>query len=73
PARHGRVAVLERLLPHKPDLVAVDGDGRNAILLACTADHVAPGLIRRLLELGVAPAQPDQSGRRAVDLAAEAG
>ncbi|MDQ7760583.1 ankyrin repeat domain-containing protein [Xanthomonas sontii] len=72
-ARHGRVAVLERLLPHKPDLVAVDGDGRNAILLACTADHVAPGLIRRLLELGVAPAQPDQSGRRAVDLAAEAG
>ncbi|OAX58157.1 ankyrin repeat domain-containing protein [Xanthomonas graminis] len=72
-ARHGRVAVLEHLLPHKPDLTAVDGDGRNAVLLACTADQVSPGLIRRLLELGIAAAQPDQSGRRAVDLAAEAG
>ncbi|WP_045738397.1 ankyrin repeat domain-containing protein [Xanthomonas sp. MUS 060] len=72
-ARHGRVAVLERLLPHKPDVHAIDGDGRNALLLACSADQVSPDLIRRLRELGVSAAQPDHAGRRAVDVAAEAG
>ncbi|MEL6079001.1 ankyrin repeat domain-containing protein, partial [Stenotrophomonas maltophilia] len=33
-ARAGRGAVVEHLLPHKPDLVAVDGEGRNAVQLA---------------------------------------
>jgi ankyrin repeat protein len=72
-ARAGRAAVVEHLLPHKPDFTAVDGDGRNAVLLACMADNVSPLLVRRLLDLGIAADVPDPQGRRAVDIAASAG
>ena len=51
----------------------MDAEGRNALMLACTGESVPPPLVRRLLELGVDPRPADQQGRRAVDLAAEAG
>lgn len=72
-ARGGRAAVIEHLLPHHPERNAVDGEGRNAVLLACMADNVSPLLVRRLLELGIAADIPDPQGRRAVDIAASAG
>ncbi len=72
-ARRARGAVLEHLLARKADPLALDGEGRNAVMLACTADGVSAALVRRLLELGVPADQPDAAGRRAVDLAAEAG
>ncbi|HYG05257.1 MAG TPA: ankyrin repeat domain-containing protein [Stenotrophomonas sp.] len=72
-ARHARAAVLEQLLARKADFTAVDSDGRNAVLLASAAEHASPALVQRLLDLGLPPDQPDHAGRRAVDLAAEAG
>lgn len=72
-ALHGRIGVLEQLHAHGPDIAAVDGEGRNALLLACQGEHVALPLVRRLLELGVDPAQTDHAGRHAVDMAAVAG
>jgi hypothetical protein len=65
--------VVEHLLPHKPDLVAVDGEGRNAVQLAVMAEDVSPLLVKRLVELGIAADATDPVGRRAVDYAAEAG
>ena len=64
--------MVEHLLPHKPDLVAVDGEGRNAVQLAVMAEDVSPLLIKRLVELGIAADATDPVGRRA-DYAAEAG
>ncbi|MDR2872098.1 MAG: ankyrin repeat domain-containing protein [Xanthomonadaceae bacterium] len=72
-ARTGAIGVLECLLPYAPDVLAVDGKGRNALMQACLGDSVTPELIRCLFELGVDPGQPDRSGKRAVELAAEAG
>lgn len=72
-ALHGRIGVLEQLHARGPDIGAVDGEGRNALLLACQSEHVALPLVRRLLELGVDPAQTDHAGRHAVDMAAVAG
>ncbi|KAG1350154.1 hypothetical protein G6F61_014722 [Rhizopus arrhizus] len=56
-----------------PDLVAVDGEGRNAVQLAVMDEEVSPLLIKRLVELGIAADAADPVGRRAVDYAAEAG
>ena len=72
-ARGGRIAVLERLADAGADVTAQDDAQRNAILLACTAEHAPPALIRRLLELGVSAEGRDADGKRAVDLAAGAG
>ncbi|MFC0154821.1 ankyrin repeat domain-containing protein [Xanthomonas dyei] len=72
-ARQARSAVLERLVARKADVLAIDGDGRNAVMLACAADSVSPALIRRLLDLQVPADSVDVHGRRAVDVAAEAG
>ncbi|MBV6838527.1 ankyrin repeat domain-containing protein [Xanthomonas campestris pv. merremiae] len=72
-ARQARSAVLERLVARKADVLAIDGDGRNALMLACAADNVSPALIRRLLDLQVPADSVDAHGRRAVDVAAEAG
>ncbi len=72
-ARHARGDVLEHLLVHRPDVTAVDVEGRNAVLLACAAERVSVALVRRLLELGIAADASDASGRRAVDFAAGAG
>ncbi len=72
-ARYARAGVLEQLLARKADFTAVDSDGRNAVLLATSAEHASAALLQRLLDLGLPPDQPDHAGRRAVDIAAEAG
>ena len=72
-ARGGHVAALEALAAAGSLATAVDGEGRNALMLACTGDVVPAALVRRLLELGVDPDLADLQGKRAVDLAAEAG
>lgn len=69
----GHLAMLEKLADAGADRAAVDAGHRNALMLACTADHASPALVRRLLEWGVDPAAADAEGRRAVDAAAEAG
>ncbi len=65
--------VVEQLAAHPLDVGMTDGEGRNAVMLAVAGERSALPLVRRLLELGVDPAQPDRHGRRAVDLAAESG
>jgi len=72
-ARALRGGVIEQLAAQRIDIAAVDGEGRNALVLAAGAEQASLALVRRLLELGVNPAQADQAGRRAVDVAAEAG
>lgn len=72
-ARGGRIAVLERLAEAGVDVAVIDGEQRNAVRVACASENASPALIRRLLDLGVVADLPDAQGRRAVDLAAEAG
>ncbi|MGB3394474.1 MAG: ankyrin repeat domain-containing protein, partial [Stenotrophomonas sp.] len=72
-AAQAHAGVLERLLAHQPDLHAVDGEGNNALLLACRAEQVGAALVRWLLELGVARDVAAADGRRAIDHAAAAG
>jgi len=72
-ARGGHVATLEALAVAGARVDDEDNDARNALLLACTGESVPVPLVRRLLELGVDPDHADRQGRRAVDLAAEAG
>jgi uncharacterized protein len=72
-ARAGRGPVLDALAQAGADVNAVDDKGRNALALACAAESIAPARIARLLALGVDAQRADLEGRRAVDLAAEAG
>ena len=72
-ARGGRLAALEKLAEAGALRDAIDARGRNALLHACAGEVVSPTLVRRLLEWGVDPEQADADGKRAVDLAAEAG
>ncbi|MBD4033096.1 hypothetical protein GUH82_20845, partial [Xanthomonas citri pv. citri] len=39
-ARQARSGVLERLVARRADVLATDGEGRNAVMLACAADSV---------------------------------
>ncbi len=72
-ARGGKLAALEALAEAGSQIAAVDADQRNALILACAGDAVPVALVRRLLQLGVAADHADAQGKRAVDLAAEAG
>ncbi len=72
-ARGGQAGVLDALAQAGADVAAVDAEGRNALVLACSGATVPVSLVQRLLAAGIDPVQPDQQGRRAVDLAAEAG
>ncbi|AKC86936.1 ankyrin repeat domain-containing protein [Pseudoxanthomonas suwonensis] len=72
-ARALRGGVVEHLAMQRIDVTAADAEGRNALVLAAGAEQASLALVRRLLELGVDPAQADHAGRRAVDVAAEAG
>ncbi|MEO8366356.1 MAG: ankyrin repeat domain-containing protein [Pseudoxanthomonas sp.] len=72
-ARGGQVATLDALATAGSHASDEDNEARNALMLACTGESVPVPLVRRLLELGVDPDHADQQGRRAVDLAAEAG
>lgn len=71
-ARGARLAALELLAPLS-DLGACDREGRNAIALACLAETPAPGLVVRMLELGVRADTADAEGRRPIEHAAAAG
>ena len=72
-ARGGQLAALEALAEAGAHAGDEDHEARNALMLACAGEQVPVPLVRRLLELGVDPDRADQQGRRAVDLAAEAG
>ncbi|WP_372016767.1 ankyrin repeat domain-containing protein [Pseudoxanthomonas sp. 10H] len=72
-ARALRAGVIEQLAAQRIDVAATDAEGRNALVLAAGAEQASLALVRRLLELGVDPAQADNAGRRAVDVAAESG
>jgi len=67
-AIQGSIETLTRLLQAKPDLHAVDLEGRNALHLAC--EHAAsPDFIKLLIQNGVATDHVDALGFRALDLA----
>nr|WP_246189316.1 ankyrin repeat domain-containing protein [Pseudoxanthomonas kalamensis] len=76
-ARGNRAAAAEALVKAGARADDIDTNGRNALMLACAGESetgvVAPALVRYLLEHGVDPDQADREGRRAVDVAAEAG
>ncbi|UNK58979.1 ankyrin repeat domain-containing protein [Pseudoxanthomonas daejeonensis] len=72
-ARALRGGVVEHLAAQRIDVAATDAEGRNALALAAGAEQASLALVRRLLELGVDPAQADHGGRRAIDIAAESG
>lgn len=72
-AQGGSLAALERLAEARPDVTVADDQGRNALLCASGSERVTPALVRRLLELGVAPDHVDRDGKRAIDRAAECG
>ena len=72
-ARGSQIATLEALAVAGARIGDEDNEAHNALMLACTGESVPVLLVRRLLELGVDPDHADQHGRRAVDLAAEAG
>src|SRR3546814_2174268 len=55
------------------DAAAVDGEGNDALQLACRAELVSSPLVRRLLELGADANRADPAGKRAIDHAAAAG
>ena len=69
----GQLAALEALAVAGAHVGDEDNEARNALMLACAGELVPVPLVRRLLELGVDPDHADHQGRRAVDLAAEAG
>ncbi|MFT3754869.1 MAG: ankyrin repeat domain-containing protein [Pseudoxanthomonas sp.] len=72
-ARGGSLDVLKRLTVAGAYANATDILGRNALMQACAAEALSPALVRRLLEAGVDPDHADNTGKRAIDLAAEAG
>lgn len=72
-AAGGRLGAVDALLAAKADPAAEDAEGRGALAVACAGESPSPALLRRLVELGADPAHVDKSGKRAVDVAAEAG
>ena len=71
-AAGGHPAVLD-LLADRADAHAIDGEGRNALHLACLGDDGTAPLAARLLALGVAADRVDASGKRPVEYAAAGG
>ncbi|HWS27543.1 MAG TPA: ankyrin repeat domain-containing protein [Xanthomonadales bacterium] len=72
-ARAGANRVLQRLVFHKPDALATDQRGRGALHLAAQSGNAGVETLNLLLALGCPADACDQSGARAVDLAAAAG
>ena len=72
-ARAGANRVLQRLVFHKPDALATDQRGRGALHLAAQSGNAGVETLNLLLALGCPADAGDQSGARAVDLAAAAG
>lgn len=72
-ARGSHLTAIDLLANAGADVAAVDAQGRNALMLASASEQVSSTLVRRLLDLGLDPAQRDVAGLRAVDVAAAAG
>ncbi len=76
-AAHARSEVIERLLALRPQaralLTVTDAAGHDPLMLACAAPAASPALVARLCDLGADPGACAGDGRRAVDIAAEAG
>lgn len=72
-AHGGRIGAIDALATAGADAKALDAEGRSALALACTGEAPTAAVVRRLLELGADPDHADHTGRRAADLAAEAG
>jgi ankyrin repeat protein len=68
----GHVASLD-VLAGRADVHAIDGQGRNALHLACLCESGTAALAARLLELGVDAGLADADGKRPVDHAASGG
>ncbi|HEY4530011.1 MAG TPA: ankyrin repeat domain-containing protein, partial [Luteimonas sp.] len=71
-ASGGHIAAFD-LLAGQADVHVVDGEGRNALHLACLGDSGHAALATRLLELGVDAQVADGAGKRPVDYAAAGG
>lgn len=72
-AHGGRLGAVDALLAAQAQVGAFDNAGRGALALACAGDMPSAAVVRRLLELGVESDVRDHAGKRAVDIAAEAG
>jgi len=69
----GRLGAVNALLAAAADVNVRDAQDRTALALACAGLTPSAALVRCLLERGADPDAADATGRRAVDLAAEAG
>ena len=67
-ATQGSIETLTRLLQAKPDIHAVDQEGKNALHLAC-ANNASPDFIKQLIQSGIVTDHRDTLGLRAVDIA----
>ena len=67
-AIQGSIETLTRLLQAKPDLHAVDLDGRNALHLACE-NNTSPDFIKLLVQSGIVIDHVDSQGQRPIDIA----
>ncbi len=72
-ARAGANRVLARLVFRKPDPTPVDGQGRGALHLACASKQANLETINTLLALGIDIQARSKDGRRALDIASQAG
>ena len=72
-ARAGANRVLQRLVFRKPDASGVDHVGRSALHIACQSRTADVETLRALLGIGVDPEVKNREGKRAIDLAAQAG
>ena len=72
-ARGAHSRAFDALAAAHADIAAVDGEGRGALILATLAESPAPAFLHRLMGLGVDAGHAGNDGKRAVDLAAEAG
>ncbi|MGD9583098.1 MAG: ankyrin repeat domain-containing protein [Lysobacterales bacterium] len=72
-ARAGANRVLKRLVFRKPDVGCLDHAGRSALHIACQSKNADCETLRALLGIGADPALTNRDGKRAVELAAQAG
>jgi len=70
-AWRGDAAMVEALLAHGVDRAATNGDGNNALWLACVANQ--PALVRRLVQAGVAIDHANLTGATCLMYAASSG
>jgi uncharacterized protein len=67
-ATQASLETLTRLLQAKPDLFALDQEGRNALHIACE-NNASPDFIKLLIQAGIASDHLDNAGRTALDIA----